>query len=144
MRKSKGKWVASRRDVWDLDYTLSPIIIAGLVKFKETIVNSQFSGVPSSFVKGPAITDEDVAEWHNTIDSIIYAFDKDNMPNIKDYNFKINLEHGEKKANGSTQIFLNCDNEEEKLRYYKDLEAYQKKCEEGRLLFAKYYENLWY
>ncbi len=144
MRKSKGKWVASRRDVWDLDYTLSPIIIAGLVKFKETIVNSQFSGVPSSFVKGPAITDEDVAEWHNTIDSMIYAFDKDNMPNIKDYNFKINLEHGEKKANGSTQIFLNCDNEEEKLRYYKDLEAYQKKCEEGRLLFAKYYENLWY
>ena len=144
MRKSKGKWVASRRDVWDLDYTLSPIIIAGLVKFKETIVNSQFSGVPSSFVKGPAITDEDVAEWHNTIDSMIYAFDKDNMPNIKDYNFKINLEHGEKKANGSTQIFLNCDNEEEKLRYYKDLEYHQKKCEEGRLLFAKYYENLWY
>ena len=32
MRKSKGKWIASRRDVWDLDYTLSPIILAGLVK----------------------------------------------------------------------------------------------------------------
>lgn len=32
----KGKWVASdRRDVWDLDCTLSPIILAGLVKFKE-------------------------------------------------------------------------------------------------------------
>jgi len=143
MRKSKGKWVASRRDVWDLDYTLSPIILAGLVKFKETITNSQFSGVPSSFVKGPAITDEDVKEWHNTIDSMIYAFDRGNMPNIKDYNFKINLEHGEK-ADGSTQIFLNCDNEEEKQRYYKDLEDHQKKCEEGRLLFAKYYENLWY
>lgn len=63
MRKSKGKWVASRRDVWDLDYTLSQIILAGLVKFKETLVNSQFSGVPSSFVKGSAITDEDVAEF---------------------------------------------------------------------------------
>ncbi|WAW11441.1 hypothetical protein vBAcePPAc_0064 [Aeromonas phage vB_AceP_PAc] len=144
MRKSKGKWVASRRDVWDLDYTLSPIILAGLVKFKETITNSQFSGVPSSFVKGPAITDEDVAEWHSVIDKMIYAFDKDNMPNIKDYNFKINLEHGEKKANGSIQIFLNCDNEKEKQWYYKDLEDYQKKCEDGRLLFAKYYENLWY
>lgn len=143
MHKSKGKWVASRRDVWDLDYTLSPIIFAGLVKFKETIIKSKYSGVPSLFVKGEDVTDEEVKEWHNTIDSMIYAFDKDNMPDIQDYNFKINLEHGEK-ANGSTQIFLNCDNEEEKQRYYKDLEDHQKKCEEGRMLFAKYYENLWY
>lgn len=143
MRKSKGKWVASRRDVWDLDCTLSPIILAGIVKFKETIIKSKYSGVPSLFVKGEDVTDEDVKEWHNTIDSMIYAFDKDNMPDIQDYNFKINLEHGEK-ANGSTQIFLNCDNEEEKQRYYKDLEDHQKKCEEGRMLFAKYYENLWY
>ena len=143
MHKSKGKWVASRRDVWDLDYTLSPIIFAGLVKFKETIIKSKYSGVPSLFVKGEDVTDEEVKEWHNTIDKMIYAFDKDNMPYIQDYNFKINLEHGEK-ANGSTQIFLNCDNEEEKQRYYKDLEDHQKKCEEGRMLFAKYYENLWY
>jgi hypothetical protein len=143
MRKSKGKWVASRRDVWDLDYTLSPIIFAGLTKFKETSIKSKYSGVPSLFVKGEDVTDEDIKEWHNTIDSMIYAFDKDNIPNIQDYNFKINLEHGEK-ANGFTQIFLNCDNEEEKQRYYKDLEDHQKKCEEGRMLFAKYYENLWY
>ncbi|ULG01460.1 hypothetical protein phiA019_0114 [Aeromonas phage phiA019] len=143
MRKSKGKWVASRRDVWDLDYTLSPIIFAGLVKFKETIINSKYSGVPSLFVKGEDVTDEDVKEWHDAIDKMIYAFDKNNMPDIQDYNFKINIEHGEK-ANGSTQIFLNCDNEEEKQRYYKDLEDHQKKCEEGRMLFAKYYENLWY
>lgn len=143
MHKSKGKWVASRRDVWDLDCTLSPIILAGIVKFKETIIKSKYSGVPSLFVKGEDVTDEEVKEWHNTIDKMIYAFDKDNIPYIQDYNFKINLEHGEK-ANGSTQIFLNCDNEEEKQRYYKDLEDHQKKCEEGRMLFAKYYENLWY
>ncbi len=143
MHKSKGKWVASRKDVWDLDCTLSPIILAGIVKFKETIIKSKYSGVPSLFVKGEDVTDEEVKEWHNTIDKMIYAFDKDNMPYIQDYNFKINLEHGEK-ANGSTQIFLNCDNEEEKQRYYKDLEDHQKKCEEGRMLFAKYYENLWY
>lgn len=144
MRKSKGKWVASRRDVWDLDYTLSPIILAGLVKFKETITNSQFSGVPSSFVKGPAITDADVKEWHNIIDKMIYAFDKTNMPDIRDFKFKIEMERKETKTNGSTQIFLKCDNEEEKERYYKALEEHNKKCEEGRVLFAKYYENLWY
>lgn len=143
MRKSKGKWVASRKDVWDLDYTLSPIIYAGLAKFKETIIKSKYSGVPSLFVKGEDVTDEEVKEWHNIIDSMIYAFDKDNIPDIQDYNFKINLEHGEK-STGSTQIFLNCDNEEEKQRYYKDLEDHQKKCKEGRMLFAKYYENLWY
>lgn len=144
MRKSKGKWVASRRDVWDLDCTLSPIILAGLVKFKETIVNSEYSGVPSSFVKGGDVTDEEVKEWHNVIDSIVYAFDKDNVPDIQDFNFKIEMEHGEAKDNGATQIFLKCDNEEEKERYSKALKEHHKKCEEGRMLFAKYYENLWY
>lgn len=144
MRKSKGKWVASRKDVWDLDYTLSPIILAGLVKFKETITKSQFSGVPSSFVKGQDVTDEEVKEWHNTIDSMIYAFDKDNIPDIRDFNFKIEMDRGETKANGSTKIFLKCDNEEEKRRYYEALEEHHKNCEEGRTLFAKYYENLWY
>ena len=144
MRKSKGKWVASRRDVWDLDCTLSPIILAGIVKFKETIVNSEYSGVPSSFVKGQDVTDEDIKEWYDTIDKMIYAFDKDNMPDIQNFKFKIEMEHGETKDNGSTQIFLKCDNEEEKHRYYKALEEHHNKCEEGRTLFAKYYENLWY
>ena len=144
MRKSKGKWVASRRDVWDLDYTLSPIILAGLVKFKEIIINSKYSGVPSSFIKGEDVTDEDVAEWYSVIDKMIYAFDKTNVPDIRDFKFKIEMDRGETKANGSTQIFLKCDNEEAKKRYYEALGEHHKKCEEGRVLFAKYYENLWY
>ena len=118
VRKSKGKWVASRRDVWDLDYTLSPIILAGLVKFKEIIINSKYSGVPSPFIKGEDVTGEEVKEWHSVIDKMIYAFDKTNVPDIRDFKFKIEMERKEAKTNGSTQIFLNCDNEEEKQRYY--------------------------
>lgn len=144
MRKSKGKWIASRRDVWSLDDTLSPIILAGLVKFKETIVNSEFSGVPSSFVKGQDVTDEEVAEWHIVIDKMIYAFDESNVPKIQDFKFKIEMEHGNILFGESREIFLKCDNEEEKERYYEALKEYHKKCEEGRMLFAKYYENLWY
>lgn len=144
MRKSKGKWIASYRDIWDLDNTLSPIILAGLVKFKETIVNSEYSGVPSSFVRGEDITDEEVKEWHNVIDSMTYAFDKNNIPDILDFKFKIEMERVETKDNGSTQIFLKCDNEEEKERYYQALKEHHNKCTEGRMLFAKYYESLWY
>lgn len=144
MRIHKGKPVFSYKDTYSLDDVLSKIILAGLVKFKETIVNSQFSGVPSSFVKGSAITEEDVAEWHSVIDKMIYAFDKTNVPDIRDFKFKIEMERKETKTNGSTQIFLKCDNEEERERYYDALEEHNKKCEEGRLLFAKYYENLWY
>lgn len=144
MRKSKGKWIANYKDIWDLDNTLSPIILAGLVRFKEQLVKSEFSGVPSSFVKGDEVTDEDVAEWHKTIDSMIYAFDSKNLPNIQDYDFKIDIEHGDTWDDGSREIFLKCDNEEEKGRYYKALEDHRKKCQEGRMLFAKYYENLWY
>lgn len=144
MRIHKGKPVFSYKDTYSLDGVLSKIILAGLVKFKETITNSQFSGVPSSFIKGPAITDADVAEWHSVIDKMIYAFDKTNMPDIRDFKFKIEMERKETKTNGSTQIFLKCDNEEERGRYYDALEEHNKKCEEGRVLFAKYYENLWY
>lgn len=58
--------------------------------------------------------------------------------------FNIEMERGETKVNGSTEIFLKCDNEEEKSRYYEALKDHHKRCEEGRMLFAKYYENLWY
>lgn len=144
MRKSKGKWVASYKDIWDLDNTLSPIILAGLVRFKEQLVKSEFSGVPSSFVKGDEVTDEDIASWHKTVDSMIYAFDSKNLPSIQDYDFKIDMEYGNTWNDGSREVFLKCNNDKEKERYYKALEEHHKKCEEGRMLFAKYYENLWY
>lgn len=143
MRKSKGKWIASYRDIWDLDYTLSPIILAGLVRFKEQIVNSKFAGIPSSFVSGEDVTDEDVANWHSTVDKMIYAFDNKNLPDISDYNFDIQMTRGESK-NGSTRVHFKCDNEKEKQRYYTALKDYNEKCKEGRILFATYYENLWH
>ena len=35
MRYTKGKWVASYKDTWSVDYTLSPIILAVMKKFRE-------------------------------------------------------------------------------------------------------------
>lgn len=92
MRRSKGKWQVSKRDVWSLDFTLNPIIHAALVKFKEELLKSEFSGVPADFCIDDNCTDESVANWHETLDKMIYAFNESNEPDRENYDFKLNWE----------------------------------------------------
>lgn len=143
MRKSKGKWQASKRDVWNLDCTLSPIILAGLVKFKEELLKSSFSGVPADFCIDDNCTDESVAAWHETLDKMIYSFDESKQPDIKDYDFKINWEPFPTNREGCTRIVTSCTNEAEQQRYWDDCREHEEKCKLGRELFARYYKNLW-
>lgn len=144
MRKSKGKWIASVRDTWSLDYTISPIIHAGLKKFKEELEKAKYSGVPSDFVSdNNEVTEQNVKDWHNVLDKMAYAFDINSEPDSKDFNFKTEMLFGEKTDRGTTPVEIVVDNEEEKERYYEVLKEHRNKCTEGRMLFAKYYESLW-
>jgi hypothetical protein len=143
MRRSKGRWVCSKRDVWSLDNTLNPIILAGLLKFKEELLKSEYSGVPADFCTGDEVTDECVAVWHKTIDNMILAFDDSQIPDIRDYDFKINLERIPTDREGYTQVITSCTNEIEQQRYYKDCREHEEKCKQGRELFSRYYQSLW-
>lgn len=143
MRKSKVKWVCSKRDVWSLDYTLNPIIHAGLVKFKEELLKSVFSGVPADFCIDDDCTDESVTAWHETLDKMIYSFDQSKEPDIRDYDFTYNWETFPTECKGRSQIVTNCTNDEERERYHKDCREHAEKCQLGRELFARYYKNLW-
>ena len=42
MRYTKGRWVASYKDTWSVDYTLSPIILAVMKKFREQSYKDYF------------------------------------------------------------------------------------------------------
>ena len=73
MRYTKGKWVASYKDTWSVDYTLSPIILAVMKKFREQSHKDYFGypcclkedfGLPEDFDAAPEI-------WEMIIDSII-------------------------------------------------------------------------
>lgn len=143
MRRSKGRWVASKRDVWSLDYTLNPIIYAALIKFKEELLKCSFSGVPADFCIDDDCTDELVAAWHETLDMMIYAFDQSKQPDLKYYDFDINWETVPTEREGRTRIITSCTNEAEQQRYWNDCREHDEKCQQGRDLFSKYYKNLW-
>lgn len=52
-RRVKGKWVAGRKDTWDMGEALKPIIAAGIRKFIEVITdpNNHNVGVPSIYLQ---------------------------------------------------------------------------------------------
>ena len=107
MRYSGRKgWQANYKDTFSLDYTLSPIILAALKKFREqshkdmfgypSRLNTDFS-LPDNSDLGPII-------WEALIDHMIYAFDMDNEPKAEDYGYTVDLIRGEKLDNGCTSV----------------------------------------
>ncbi len=137
MRYSGRKgWQANYKDTFSLDYTLSPIILAALKKFREqshkdmfgypSRLNTDFS-LPEDSDLGPII-------WEGLIDHMIYAFDMDNEPKAEDYGYTVDLIRGSFKVSS----------EEAKEAYYAAEKEYEDLCRKGRELFAKYYHNLWW
>jgi hypothetical protein len=155
MRYTKGKWIASYRDTYSLDYTLSPIIYAGLSKFHEVLEKRNKEGgclgVPNEYMKDESewVTDSDVQDWLDDIKKMMYAFEN-NEPDIRDYNFKLTTVPYEDETTKSYEpkygksFKIECDNEEEKLRYYADLDAHKIKVQEGLELTFKNWTNLWW
>lgn len=147
MRYSGRKgWQANYKDTFSLDYTLSPIILAALKKFREqshkdmfvypSRLNTDFS-LPEDSDLGPII-------WEGLIDHMIYAFDMDNEPKAEDYGYTVDLIRGEKLDNGCTSVSFKVSSEEAKEAYYAAEKEYEDLCRKGRELFAKYYHNLWW
>lgn len=143
---SRKGWQANYKDTFSLDYTLSPIILAALKKFREqshkdmfgypSRLNTDFS-LPDNSDLGPII-------WEGLIDHMIYAFDMDNEPKAEDYGYTVDLIRGEKLDNGCTSVSFKVSSEEAKEAYYAAEKEYEDLCRKGRELFAKYYHNLWW
>ena len=142
----KKGWQASYKDTCSLDYTLSPIILAALKKFREqshkdmfwypSRLNADFQ-LPEDSDLGPII-------WEGLIDHMIYAFDMDNEPKADSYGYTVDLIRGEKLDNGCTSVSFKVSSEEAKEAYYAAEKEYEDLCRKGRELFAKYYHNLWW
>ena len=142
----KKGWQASYKDTFSLDYTLSPIILAALKKFREQSYKDTF-GYPSRLNADFQLPeDSDLAPiiWEGLIDHMIYAFDMDNEPKAEDYGYTVDLIRGEKLDNGCTPVSFKVSSEEAKEAYYAAEKEYEDLCRKGRELFAKYYHNLWW
>lgn len=139
-------------DIISLDETLSRIILAGLVKFKEELVKSPFGGFPSDMFdlvgvekgKEPTLEQDEAAweMWLDILDRIIYAFDPEEEPNMDDYNFEFEW-RSEPTEDGNSLVSIDVDNLDEYNRYRLDDEEWMRKCREGRMLLAEYFDSLW-
>lgn len=64
IKKKKGLSKITNEEVWNLDYTLAKYILPRLVKYKS--VNTM--SYPCQF--------NNIEEWHDVIDKMIWSFDK--------------------------------------------------------------------
>ena len=152
MRYSKGSWKASYRDTWSLDATLSPIIYAGLKRFHDVLEQKNREGgcigIPSEYCANPDVdvTDQEVQDWLDDIKKMMYAFE-DKEPDIRKYDFHMNMvpvEGGVAKEGCSIPYTIECDNLEEKARYYADCYEHERLVQEGLNLFSLRYSSLWW
>ena len=135
-------------DLVNLDYTLSEIIHNALTSFKE-----YQDKIPSSFFKTPSPSEEEIEEalyeWNSVLDKMIFAFSNtdaidlfDEMMEspydlsncVTDNVFTTTLKNG----------FTKDYEEEYNLKRTEFMNNYENKCKEGRMLFAQYFNSLWF
>jgi len=148
----KGRWQASYKDTFSLDTTLSPIIYAGLSRFHDVLEQKSREGkclgVPSEYCSdcetGP--TDQEVQDWLDDIKKMMYAFEN-KEPDISLYDFSLEMvpvPGGVAREGMSVPYTIECDNLEEKARYYADCDEHGRLVQEGLDLLAKRWKNLWW
>lgn len=150
MHKKNGNWIFTKKDCWDLDKVLAPVIHAGLVKFKETIKTSAFAGCPCAFLPDnkEEHTDEDIAaglaKWHAELDKMIFAFtpEEETCPEYSG-EFCDGPLHGLDTGQHTKHWDRQRTDPAAWDKYIKDLDAYKLARQEGRESFGKYYRNLW-
>ena len=164
MRYTKSRWVASFKDTFSLDHSLSPIIGAGLVRFKEEITKEgkYRKGLPCTWISDKVedgtftyegderncqLSEDDWEKchllWLDMLDEVIYAFTVPE-PDIMKYDFSFDRETGEPDENGCIPVTLDCTNEEEHERYNKDMKDHTERCQKGYELFGKWFSTFWW
>lgn len=151
MRKVKGKWVASNKDVMWTGNSLSPIILAHITKLYESIKDHDCVGVPMRYVEKQAWIqgvdaygeEVDVDAAHKMrlgdLEELMFVFNTDNEPDISDYDFHCEFVP---KEEGGLVGKIEVSNLEESDRYTKDMREYQERVDNGYALFGQVYREL--
>lgn len=161
MQIKRGKVLFGFKDTYSMKSSLSEVIYAGLVKYKEVINGGEDrKGIPSSITneleelnilpENHEVFDPTKDYWEicykrfdYILDEMIYAF-ADNEPDIMDYDFSFDFTDRVVNANGTISTNLVCTNEDENVRHTSDCRLHEERCERGRLLFAKHFNGLWW
>ena len=153
IRKSKGKYVWKKKAIWCNEWSLSPVIHSYLTTLLKAVKEDENIGVPIYYCEKQAkIEGYDSCDWDSKIDleaahqlrvkdleEMVWAFSKDSEPDIRSYDFTYK---GLFEDSDSLTINLECTNEEERNRYWKDYEGYRERKQKALDLFAEVYYTL--
>ena len=153
IRKSKGKYVWKKKAIWCNEWSLSPVIHSYLTTLLKAVKEDENIGVPIYYCEKQAkIEGYDRYDWDSEIDleaahqlrvkdleEMVWAFSKDSEPDIRNYDFTYKDLF---KGSDSLTLSLECTNEEERNRYWKDCEEYRERKQKALDLFAEVYYTL--
>ena len=153
IRKSKGKYVWTKKAIWCNEWSLSPVIHSYLTTLLKAVKEDENIGVPIYYCEKQAkIEGLECYDWDSEIDleaahhlrvkdleEMVWAFSKDSEPDIRNYDFTYKGLFGD---SDSHSLNLGCTNEEERNRYWKDCEDYRERKQKALDLFAEVYYTL--
>lgn len=153
IRKSKGKYVWKKKAIWCNEWSLSPVIHSYLTTLLKAVKEDENIGIPiyycekQSKIEGLECYDcdseIDLEAAHQLrvkdLEEMVWAFSKDSEPDIRNYDFTYKDLF---KDSDSLTLNLECTNEEERNRYWKDCEEYRERQQKALDLFAEVYYTL--
>lgn len=153
IRKSKGKYVWKKKAIWCNEWSLSPVIHSYLTTLLKAVKECENIGIPIYYCEKQAkIEGLECYDWDSEIDleaahqlrvkdleEMVWAFSKDREPDIRNYDFTYKDLF---KDLDSLTLNLECTNEAERNRYWKDCEDYRERKQKALDLFAEVYYTL--
>ena len=147
IRKNKGKWEFGYKDTYSLDDSLSPIIAAGVRKFKDVLEErnnrNACIGIPHSVCNGGEVDDDSVKKWFDILDKIVYAFEN-KEPDSEGFDFELDRTFEKIEGTKLNRMNINCSDDDAWDRYIEALKEHRAKVQEGVDLFAKHFKDLWW
>lgn len=153
IRKSKGKYVWKKKAIWCNEWSLSPVIHSYLTTLLKAVKEDENIGVPIYYCEQQAkIEGLESYDWDSEIDleaahqlrvkdleEMVWAFSKDSESDIRNYDFTYNQWTDDL---DSLKLNLECTNEEERNRYWKDRKECRERKQKALDLFAEVYYTL--
>lgn len=153
IRKSKGKYVWKKKAIWCNEWSLSPVIHSYLTTLLKAVKESENIGIPTYYCEKQAkIEGLESYDWDSNInleaahqlrvkdlEEMVWAFSKDSEPDIRNYDFTYKDLF---KDPDSLKLNLECTNEDERNRYWKDCKDYRERKQKALALFAEVYYTL--
>ena len=122
----KGKPYFGKKDTWSMDSTLAPIIAVGLTKFRDEWIASRYAGLNGVFTT--ECVENDMVSY---IDDD-YDYSSDDWRKMEQvYLYMLD------------EMIYAFGSEEPDWDDVEELLDYNKRCDQGRMWFAEYFNSLW-